>query len=70
MGIPVERVHKIGEGHPNVCRGDQEGKVDLLLNTPDRGKIPKRNGFQMRRAAVEFRVPCLTALDTAARCWK
>ncbi len=65
MGIPVERVHKIGEGHPNVVEVIRSGKVDLLLNTPTRGKVPKRNGFQMRRAAVEFRVPCLTALDTA-----
>jgi len=65
MGIPVERVHKIGEGRPNVVDVIRERKVDLVLNTPTRGKIPKRNGFQMRRAAVEFRVPCLTALDTA-----
>ena len=65
MGIPVRRVHKIGEGHPNVIDVIRSGEVDLLLNTPTRGKLPQRNGFQMRRAAVEFRVPCLTSLDTA-----
>lgn len=65
-GIEVQRLFKIGEGHPNVLEALKGGEVDLLLNTPTRGKIPQRNGFQMRRAAVEFRVPCLTSLDTAA----
>ena len=66
MGIPVRLVHKIGEGHPSVIDAIRGGEVDLLLNTPTRGKTPQRNGFQMRRAAVEFKVPCLTSLDTAA----
>lgn len=64
--IPVKRLFKIGEGHPDVLDAIKAGDVDLLFNTPTRGKIPERNGFQMRRAAVEFRVPCITALDTAA----
>lgn len=65
IGVPVERVYKIGEGRPDVLDVIKGGSVDLLLNTPTRGKIPKRNGFQMRRAAVEFRVPALTSLDSA-----
>lgn len=65
-GIAAERVFKLGEGHPDVLDVIKDGKVDLVLNTPTRGKIPERNGFQMRRAAVEFGVPCLTSLDTAA----
>src|SRR5690606_6211359 len=64
IGVPVTEVHKIGDGHPNVVEVIKEGKVDLLFNTPTRGKIPKRNGFQMRRAAVEFQVPVITALDS------
>ena len=64
-GLPVQEVWKIGDGRPDVIDLIKGGQVDLLLNTPTRGKIPKRNGFQMRRAAVEFRVPVLTALDTA-----
>lgn len=65
-GLPAERVCKLGEGHPDVLDVIKEGRVDLVLNTPTRGKIPERNGFQMRRAAVEFGVPCFTSLDTAA----
>lgn len=64
-GLKAVEVARLGEGHPNVLDVIKEGRVDLVLNTPTRGKIPERNGFQMRRAAVEFRVPCFTSLDTA-----
>jgi carbamoyl-phosphate synthase large subunit len=42
-----------------------EGKVDLVINTLTRGKLPQREGFKIRRAAVEMGVPALTSLDTA-----
>ncbi|MGI6036909.1 MAG: carbamoyl-phosphate synthase large subunit [Limnochordia bacterium] len=64
-GIPAERINKIGESSPNTLDIIREGKVDLVINTPTRGKIPQRSGFKMRRAAVEFGIPCLTSLDTA-----
>ncbi|MFO7264889.1 MAG: carbamoyl-phosphate synthase large subunit [Bacillota bacterium] len=64
-GLPVAEVHKIGEGKPDVVDLIQSGAVDLLINTPTRGRIPASNGFRLRRAAVEFKVPCLTSLDTA-----
>jgi len=63
-GIPVQEVAKIGEGHPTVLDLVHEGRVDLVVNTPTRGKIPARSGFQLRRAATELKIPCLTALDT------
>ncbi len=40
--------------------------VVLVINTPTRGKVPERQGFRLRRAATEARIPCLTSLDTAA----
>ena len=43
----------------------RSGRISLVINTPTRGKIPGRPGFMMRRAASEYRVPCLTSLDTA-----
>jgi len=64
-GIPVETVKKVTEGHPNVLTRIKDGSVNLIINTPTRGKVPERNGFQIRRSAVEFKVPCLTSLDTA-----
>jgi carbamoyl-phosphate synthase large subunit len=44
----------------------RDGQVQLVINTPTRGRIPERSGFNMRRTATEYRVPCLTSLDTAA----
>ncbi|MFZ5649892.1 MAG: carbamoyl-phosphate synthase large subunit [Bacillota bacterium] len=42
----------------------RSGGVSLVINTPTRGKVPGRSGFMLRRAASEYKVPCLTSLDT------
>jgi carbamoyl-phosphate synthase large subunit len=47
------------------CSLIRSGAVSLVINTPTRGKIPGRPGFNLRRTASEYRVPCLTSLDTA-----
>src|SRR5690606_28889176 len=65
QGLAVTEVHKIGAGHPDIVELIQSGAVDLLINTPTRGRLPASNGFRMRRAAVEYKVPCLTSLHTA-----
>ncbi len=67
LGMDVEEVTKrISEGHPNVVDVIQEGKVDCVINTPEGGgPSAMRDGFQIRRAAVEKRIPCFTSLDTA-----
>ncbi len=64
-GLPVEQVAKIREGSPNLLDKIRAGQVHLVVNTLTRGKAPERDGFQIRRAAVEHGVPCLTSLDTA-----
>jgi carbamoyl-phosphate synthase large subunit len=67
MGLPVEQVPKrIEEGHPNVVDIIHEGLVNAVINTPE-GRITEtlRDGFDIRRAAAEKRLPCLTSLDTA-----
>ncbi|MGQ9557606.1 MAG: carbamoyl-phosphate synthase large subunit [Desulfurispora sp.] len=64
-GLPVEHVHKIREGTPNIIDLIRSGEIRLVLNTLTRGRAPERDGFQIRRAAVEYGVPCLTSLDTA-----
>ena len=67
LGMPVEQVTKrITEGHPNVLDVIQEGLVDCVVNTPEGGApTAMRDGFQIRRAAVERHIPCFTSLDTA-----
>ena len=64
-GVDCTVVNKISEGNPNCSDFIREGKVDLMLNTLTYGKKPEREGFQLRRLAVEMGVPCLTSLDTA-----
>ncbi|MDD2421414.1 MAG: carbamoyl-phosphate synthase large subunit [Heliobacteriaceae bacterium] len=63
-GVPVMRVNKIDEGSPHLVDLVQDDKVQLIINTLTKGKQPQRDGFRIRRAAVEHAVPCLTSLDT------
>ena len=43
----------------------QSGSVDLVINTPTRGRKHDTDGFKIRRATVEHSVGCVTAIDTA-----
>ncbi len=51
--------------HSDVGSLLQNGEINLVVNTPTRGKIPGRNGFLIRRISMEFNIPCFTSLDTA-----
>jgi carbamoyl-phosphate synthase large subunit len=67
LGLPVEHIPKrIEEGHPNVIDVIEDGIVDAVINTPE-GRVTEtlRDGFDIRRAAAEKRIPCLTSIDTA-----
>ena len=64
-GIDCKVVNKISEGDDNCADHIRQDKVDLVLNTLTAGKRPEREGFQLRRLAVEMGTPCLTSLDTA-----
>ncbi|OPY58502.1 MAG: Carbamoyl-phosphate synthase large chain [Pelotomaculum sp. PtaU1.Bin035] len=63
-GLPVEQVKKVLEGSPHIVDLIRANKINLVINTLTKGKAPERDGFQIRRAAVEYGVPCLTSLDT------
>jgi len=65
-GLPVTMISKkLSEGHPNVIDVINDGTVNGVVNTITGGRIPLRDGFQIRRAAAEKRIPCFTSLDTA-----
>lgn len=64
-GIATNVVKKVDEGSPNILDLIQSGKIDLIINTPTKGRKPDRDGFKIRRKAVEISIPCLTSLDTA-----
>jgi carbamoyl-phosphate synthase large subunit len=65
-GMPVKIItKKLSEGHPNVIDVIRDGTVDGVVNTVTGGRVPLRDGFEIRRAAAEKRIPCFTSLDTA-----
>jgi len=65
-GLPVTMItKKLSEGHPNVIDIISSRTVSGIVNTVTGGRIPLRDGFQIRRAATERRIPCFTSLDTA-----
>ena len=72
-GFSPRVVAKIGEEGPTVLDVITQGQVDLVLNTMsniysdpgEEGGPVFKDGFEIRRAAVERRIPCLTSLDTA-----
>ena len=64
-GFDVEIVKKLHEGGQTIADLIRNGKIDLVLNTLTFGKHPERDGFNLRRMAVEMAIPCLTSLDTA-----
>ncbi len=62
MGVPAERLNKIGEGSPHVLDWIERGDVDLVLNTPT-GFGARTDGYEIRRSAVMHGIPCLTTLS-------
>lgn len=63
-GLQVTHVNKLSEGSPNILDLIREGQAHFVVNTLTKGKTPERDGFRIRREAVENGVVCMTSLDT------
>ncbi|RQW78607.1 MAG: carbamoyl-phosphate synthase large subunit [Methanothrix sp.] len=63
-GIAVERVNKIFNGSPNVLDYMKRGEVKLIINTPTT-KQSVKDGYQIRRSAVDYHVPYITTIQAA-----
>jgi carbamoyl-phosphate synthase large subunit len=63
-GIPVEKVKKIYVGSPNVLDYMKRCAVSLIINTPTT-KQSVKDGFQIRRNAVDYHVPYITTVQAA-----
>jgi carbamoyl-phosphate synthase large subunit len=63
-GIKIDVIKKVNEGSPNVVDLIHNKKVDLIINTPT-SKQAVKDGFQIRRAAVDFSVPYITTIQAA-----
>ena len=63
-GIKVEKVHKVNEGRPNVVDLVKSASVNLIINTP-LGRTAHIDEREIRRAAVQHRITCITMLSAA-----
>ncbi len=64
-GIQCRGVNRVSQAHPNILDMIASGTVDLIINTPTRGRKHDSDGFRIRRSAVEHGVGCVTSVDTA-----
>ncbi len=63
IGIDAFQVKKISDGVPNILDIIRSGMIDIVFNTPTKGNDSKRDGFLIRRAAIEASVEIITSLD-------
>ncbi len=63
-GIKMEVINKVSEGKPNVVDLIHKKEVNLIINTP-RSKQTVKDGYHIRRAAVDFSVPYITTIQAA-----
>ncbi len=64
-GIESNLVFKVGEGRPNVVDLIKNKKIDLIINTP-LGRQSHYDDKDIRRAAMQHGVACITTLSGAA----
>jgi carbamoyl-phosphate synthase large subunit len=64
-GVESEFVRKVSQGSPNILDNIRAGEVDLIINTPTMGRDPARDGYTIRRAAIDLRIPYITTLTGA-----
>ena len=63
--IAANVVRKLSEPKPTIMELLESGRVDYVISTSSKGRIPQYEDVRMRRRAVERSIPCLTSLDTA-----
>lgn len=65
-GMKVTSIEKkLSQGSPSIIDLINSGQISGIVNTITGGRIALQDGFHIRRAAVERRIPCFTSLDTA-----
>ena len=64
-GVKARKVNKISQESPTVMDLILGHRIDLVIDTPTQGRDKSRDGFLIRRTAIETGVNCITSLDTA-----
>ncbi len=65
-GIPAKPINKVEQPSPNLLDLILSHEIDLVIDTPAQGIERSKDGFIIRRHAIETGVTVLTSLDTAA----
>lgn len=64
-GVPAKPINKVEEPSPNLLDPILSHEIDLVIDTPSQGVEHSKDGFVIRRNAIETGVTVLTSLDTA-----
>ena len=64
VGLECESVFKVNEGRPNIADLIRQGEISLIINTP-LGRISHYDEKAIRKAALQFNVPCVTTITGA-----
>ena len=64
-GVHARQVNRIGQESPTLMDLLLGHRIDLVIDTPTQGRDKNRDGFIIRRTAIETGVYCITSLDTA-----
>ena len=64
-GVHARRVNRIGQESPTIMDLLLGHRIDLVIDTPTQGRDKSRDGFLIRRTAIETGVTTITSLDTA-----
>ena len=64
VGLECEDVFKVNEGRPNIADLIRQGDIALIINTP-LGKASRYDEQAIRKAALQFNVPCVTTITGA-----
>jgi carbamoyl-phosphate synthase large subunit len=64
VGLTVEDVFKVNEGRPNIADHIKSGDISLVINTP-LGRVSRFDEQAIRRAALQYNVPCVTTMTGA-----
>ncbi|MCM1495661.1 MAG: carbamoyl-phosphate synthase large subunit [Bacteroides sp.] len=64
-GVKAQVINKVEEPSPNLLDLILSHEIDLIIDTPSQGVEHSKDGFVIRRHAIETGVYCLTSLDTA-----
>ena len=62
--VAVKKIHENEHGN-NTLTLIESGKIQYVISTSAKGRIPSRDSVKIRRKTVERNIPCLTSLDTA-----